>query len=178
MSDKGWEWNLQFAGIEQSHNYYVYHLISRIFQENPQIKRVIELGTYKGAMSVVLGLETRRKQIPMFTFDITDFVSDESKKLFKALNVYHVIADIWKEREMVKQFILNEPTYLICDNGNKRDEFPEFGRCLAPGSVISVHDYGTEFLDEYTIELNNRIVPFQKDEWTKNDCRFATWLVT
>lgn len=172
-----WEWFRLFAGIEQAHNFYVYHIFSKVIDFNPRIHQIVELGTYTGAMSVCLGLEGIRKNIPVFSFDIADQRSDETKKLFDHLNVKFNVLDIWQQKDVIKDLIRTKPTYLICDNGNKRDEFTEFGRELMKGSVISAHDYGHEFFDEYAQGIADKISPFMQEDWTRHNCQMATWMI-
>lgn len=174
-----WEWFKEFAGIGMPSNYYTFHLISRIMTENPQIQRIVELGTYWGSMAVYFGLIGIRRDIPVVTLDKEDQVRPRTKKLFEALSIAYRVMDIFEHRDVVKHVLALCPTYLICDNGNKADEFYEFGRALTPGSVISVHDYGTEFYDEDARRLSDirSIEPFHPEEWTKHNVQFATWKI-
>ena len=174
-----WEWFKEFAGIGMPSNYYTFHLISRIMTENPQIQCIVELGTYWGSMAVYLGLIGIRRGIPVYTFDKVDQLRHRTKLLFQALRINFHSLDIFEYRDIVKEIFGQRITYLICDNGNKADEFYEFGRALTPGSVISVHDYGTEFYDEDARRLSDirSIEPFHPEEWTKHNVQFATWKI-
>lgn len=178
--DGDWQWFQEFAGIGMPSNYYTFHLISRIITENPQIRLIMELGTYWGSMAVYLGLLGIRREIPVVTFDLVDLRRDRTKKLFDKLGIHFHRMDIFEERDFVKAGLREHgPTYLICDNGNKSDEFYEFGRELTPGSVISVHDWGTEFYDQDAKRLSDvrAIEPFHPDEWSNHNVQFATWKI-
>lgn len=172
-----WEWFTNFAGIYQMHNYYVYHIFSTVMNENPQIKRIVELGTAVGGMTVPLGLEAIRKDADMFTFNIKDETSEETKKIFNQLGVQVTIGDIFEDgmRSRIKN-LFDRPTYLICDNGLKPDEFNAFVPSLPSGSIVSVHDWMVEFLPKHTEFCQHLIEPFHPELWNNHNVQLATWI--
>lgn len=177
--DSPWEWFTKVAGIEMAHNFYVHHIFSEIMDANPQIEQIIELGTYKGAMSIMLGLEGIRKQIPVYTYDISDQTSLETSRLFTNLQIVFSITDIFEPltREALIDQIKYKPTYLLCDNGRKAEEFEAFGRHLPKGSVISAHDYTNEFHDKDTEPLKNMIEPFMQEDWMRHNAQITTYRI-
>lgn len=172
-----WEWFLNFAGIGMAHNYYVQHIFSKVMDENPQIKLIVELGTFKGSMTAALGLEGIRKQIPVWSYEIKDQTNEETKRILATLNVQTRLLDIFEHRDVILKLISEVPTYLICDNGNKADEFALFGNALLPGSIISVHDWNTEFHPHHVSPLEGKIEPFYEEDWMKHNCQLATWKI-
>lgn len=171
-----WQWFLQFAGIEQGHNYYVYHSISENIRRHPP-KLILEIGTYKGAMSVVLGLEAVRLGIPCISVDISDQRDEGTKRLFQKLGIEFYELDIFEHRQkffnVVKEY---DSVYVVCDGGNKREEFLMFSKELKPGSMISVHDYSVEFLPEDAEPVNWILDPLDQHEWMNHNAQFATWI--
>lgn len=170
-----WGWFKQFCGIEMSSNYYVFHIFSTILTKNPQITRIVELGTYTGSMSIYLGLEGIRNGIKVTTFDIKDHLTPPTKELLKRLGVNCIIQDIFADMDSVKGWLSN-PVYLLCDNGNKKQEFAQLVPHLKSGSVVSVHDYGVEFMEEDTI-YPDLLEPFHPEDWQKHNVQLATWIV-
>lgn len=75
-----------------------------------------------------------------------------------------------KTKQTVETLAYHRPAYLVCDGGDKEREFREYAPLLPTGSVISVHDWGTEVNQLTGIPMR----AFQQEEWTKHDCRLAT----
>lgn len=171
-----WRWYTRFAGAYMAHNYYLYHIFSEIMDKNPQIKRIVELGTYKGAMTIVLGLEGIRKQIPVNTFDIEYLITEEVLRMHKCLGINMQMCNIFEKPEVVRE-LLNEPCFLICDNGNKPKEFEMFVGSLKEGSIVAVHDYGQEFFDSDAAIHEGKVVPYMRDEWEKHNAQLAIYRV-
>lgn len=173
-----WEWFTENAGAYMAHNFYVYHIISRIIGSNPQIRRIIELGTYAGAMTMQFGLEGVRKNIKVDTFDISDkLLAPDTKAILKHLGVNINLTDIFKNKEVVISLLSQEPCYLMCDNGNKKLEFQTFVPHLKSGSVVSVHDYEMEFFDEDAKMFEGKLEPIMTSEWKRHNAQFASWKV-
>ena len=88
-SEKSWTWHITFVGQYMQHNYWLYHMLDNIIENNPQIKSIVEIGTGYGALTTVLGLYGIKKNIPVFTVDIYPKFSQSVWPIFKALNVQH-----------------------------------------------------------------------------------------
>lgn len=175
-----WNWFTQFCGIEMSSNYYTFHIFSEIIKHNPQITKIVEFGTHTGSMSIVLGLLGVLNKKPVVTYDITQATESNARELLvKNLNVLCEKQDIhdWEIRKQIVKDHFNEPIYLLCDNGNKRDEFFAFVPQLKSGSVVSVHDYGVEFLEDEWKVIENILIPFNEKDWTRHNVQLATWVV-
>jgi hypothetical protein len=168
-------WFTQFCGIEMSHNYYVYHILSVNLAAHCGVRSIIELGTGQGGLSAACGVLGIRFEIPAHTFDSRREFSSETGAFLERLKVSFHMADVFSHagREQIEQIVAGQPTYLICDDGDKRREFATFAPTLPAGSLISVHDLGCEFWPEdaapYAFE------PVNPDEWFKYNCQFATW---
>lgn len=173
-----WTWFNRFCGMLMAHNYYTYHIFSEIIEKNPQLCGIIELGTFTGAMTTVLGLEGIRKQIPVHTFDIAVQTDEGTNRIFRQLNVNVHTCDIFENnmgflKNLVKQ--MNGPIYLLCDNGNKKGEFTTLVPFLPSGSMISVHDWQMEFLPEDAQIHSSLLEPFEDVAWMKHNTLLATW---
>lgn len=169
-----WQWFLEFAGIEQSHNYYVYHLISRIISNN-KLDRIIEIGTYKGAMSICLALNAERCYADIFSFDIYDHRTEATKRLFDTVGITFYNKDAFEYREIIFDAIKDKRTWVICDGGNKLEEFLMIVPKLTSGSLVSVHDYSIEFKVGAEEIYKDILEPVEPQEWLNHNAQFATW---
>jgi predicted O-methyltransferase YrrM len=174
-----WTWFTEFAGVTMSSNYYTFHLMSVVMRENWQIAGIMELGTYWGTMAIHLGLLGMRYGIPVTTFDIEDLLEPGTKKILDALRVQRNVGDIFEptRQTQIKEMMGSFPIYLIIDNGNKAKEFKEFVPMLKSGSVVSVHDYGTEFFDADWEVHKDKVEPYLQDEWQAHNVQFASFKV-
>lgn len=175
-STADWKWYHKFCGIEMPSNFYTFHIFSTIIDENPQIERIIELGTYTGSMAIALGLEGIRKGIEVITINIHDELTLPTKKILNKLDVKIMICDIFSKREEIKN-LFDKPVYLLCDNGNKKDEFAAFVPYLKSGSIVSAHDWEVEIAPKDIALFTNKLMPFHSDDWQKHNTQLATWIV-
>jgi hypothetical protein len=172
-----------FIGVPAQHGLVTYDVVERIMAANPHVKRIVELGTADGALSLYLGLWGKRRGIPVYTIDNQREVFKRSnmQKTLHELGVQFVQMNVLKNPGLagVKTMLEGAPTYLICDNGNKKAEFNLLVPKLEPGSVVSVHDWGTEVLPNHIRETEraHNLEPFEPGRWEKGNLRMATWLV-
>lgn len=171
-----WAWFYKFAGITMPSNFYTFHVFSKIFDENPQIKRIVELGTHTGSMAIALGLEGIRKGIEVHTFELAEQITEETKRILDCLSVKRYECHIFQEKQQIMR-LLKEPVYLLCDNGSKSVEFQEFVPSLKPGSIISVHDWGSEIHPHDIEPLQKLIEPFHESDWDRHNVQLATWKI-
>jgi len=185
----GFGYEMYFAGQKAQHAFMIYHYISLLLNENRQVRSIVELGTSMGAMSIYLGLWGARLGIPVHTFDHTDFVfrpehnlDAGAKPIFDKLDIHmHHAIDLFAEngREQVLECLDGKPAYLYCDNGKKPLEFYEYVKHLAPGSVVSAHDWpgeiGPEDVQKAVDDHNLKLEPWDQENW--NMLALATWIV-
>lgn len=159
-------WHKTFLGKKQGHIYWLYAIIDEILNENPRIKGIIEIGTFRGALSMFLGLECyERKFRPLLTFDIK---KRELPRLFGLLKIDFVLQDCFAEEsiEKIKQY-LDIPVFFVCDGGNKVREFKQFAPLLPKNSIIAVHDWPREAyyacIKDTVKEL--RLIPLKAETW-------------
>lgn len=140
-------WRKTFLGITQAHTYWLYQVIDDILNENQQIQGIIEIGTYRGALSVFLGLECYERGLkPLLTFDTRKFFSRRTMRylprLFELLKIDFVLRDCFSKKSIkqIKDY-LDTPVFFVCDGGNKTREFNKFAPLLPKGSIIAAHDW-------------------------------------
>jgi 23S rRNA U2552 (ribose-2'-O)-methylase RlmE/FtsJ len=168
-----------FANIVAQHSALMYETLDDILRSF-RVSKIIELGTARGALSVYLGLMGVRSGVQVYTVD-KDTPSADVMNCFSKLGVSFVMMDILsqKGKDKVRELIGATPVYLICDNGNKVDEFNSFAPHLCKGSVISAHDWSIEIGEEdiKNTVCNLQLKPFKKEAWLHSDLYFATWSV-
>jgi hypothetical protein len=132
-------------------------------QEGRPFKRIIELGTRKGAFTLFLGMYGYIKSCTIYTYDIENFVPPGIKLLFNdyAFDIAFWNGDIFKDSCMsnfLREHIQEDGrTLLLCDNGDKIREFKTFAPLLKSGDVIMAHDY---------VETQERFEKeFKKEKW-------------
>jgi hypothetical protein len=113
------------------------------------IKRFVELGTGYGAMSLYFYAQCIARGIEFDSYDI-DSNRLHSSPLAEMVGLHNRchIADIFSHFREIGNKIKDGPTILYCDNGNKRKEWKIYSAFLRNGDFFSVHDWGTEFLEE------------------------------
>lgn len=107
--------------------------------------RIIELGTGRGGLSVLLALWCYGRPKYLYTFEINykgidirarDILTKLGAHMFKD-SIFSVIPYIAK---LIQQ---DDKVLLLCDNGNKKKELETFAPLLKSGDIIMAHDYCT-----------------------------------
>lgn len=177
-SDRSWRWHLTFIGQYMQHNYYEYHVLDDIIVNNSQIKSIIEIGTGYGALSIVLGLHGIKKNINIYTVDINSELSKHILPIFKALNIQYDYCDCFNSFiiDKINNIINNQPTYIICDGGNKIKEFNFWAPRIPIGSIISAHDWQVEIsMDNIKEVVDKYLQPYKPERWMEMNIQFATF---
>lgn len=172
-----WQWGSQFAGVKLSCNYFVFDIMSRIIDENPQIQLICEIGSHTGGMAIYLSLEALRKKLPFHTFEKDKQITRETNDLLEKLGANMHIYDVFEYPDKVIAIIQEQPAYLICDGGRKHAELEKFIGYLKPGSVVSCHDYPLEINDSHFAPLYERAVPIRTFEWSEKNAQFSSWKI-
>lgn len=111
-----------------------------LLNENPQVKAIVEIGTWQGGFSWFLWAQTQARGLEFQTYDAQD--PDREPPGFIRL-------DVWREVDELRDSLPEwGPIVLFCDGGNKPRELKTFPPFCAPGSVFVVHDWGTETLQK------------------------------
>lgn len=137
-----------YLGVRISQNDNAIPAFNKMFKEleinNTPVKRIIELGTFHGGLSIFLGIYCFMNDITFITYDIQPFVHELPKinNLFKILNINYKIKNINNSFDEIKNEIQKDGvTLLLCDGGDKVNEFNTFSNYLKNNDIIMAHDY-------------------------------------
>lgn len=131
-------------------------LWEHFFNEHPDIKAMVELGTGVGGMSIAFILHSIARGFKFFTFDRWQWYKHRDPDPlteFVDLAAHFQLVDLFSDegREAVLKIFRQpdlHPLVLFCDNGDKRREAAQFIPHLQPGDYVAVHDWGTAFCPE------------------------------
>lgn len=123
-----------------------YYLWEYVLNDNPHLKGIVELGTWEGGFSWYLWAQAKIRGLSFRTYDVK--VPPTEIPNFCQLDIFAQATHIgeYLQRE--------EPVIVLCDGGNKAREVKTFAPYLSPGSLLVVHDWGTEVQpSEITLEM-------------------------
>ena len=107
--------------------------------------RIIELGTGKGGLAVVLAMWCYNSSSKFITFDSNYTGIDVKARFFINTFKGHIFkGSIFSLVPYIKKLIQQDgKVLLLCDNGNKPKEIEIFAPLLKPNDIIMAHDYCT-----------------------------------
>lgn len=136
---------MSFAGIAASQVIQDYYLWEYVLNDNPQLRGIVELGTWEGGFSCYLAAQAGFRGLSFRTYDVIA-PGREIPGFFQL--------DIFREAEAIGEYLRREsPVILLCDGGNKAREMKVFSPFLTPESRMIVHDWGTE-VDQANVPAN------------------------
>jgi predicted O-methyltransferase YrrM len=132
-------------------------------------ERFVEIGTGWGGLSVFLSLVA-----PVLTMDTVD--RRERPDLFKKLGIDYRKWDVFEHVNTIEQIIkLDGITVVLCDGGNKPEEFKLLAPFLKPGDIIMAHDYSKDTniwewseIDDTVLVGLDYLEPFMQDIFTQS----------
>lgn len=151
------------AGQLQQNKHFASHIDALLARIQP--KRIIEIGTARGGTTLLLsdavktlGLDTKIK-----TFDVTVKGPHLPMEMDNVeFVVYNIFNEDWSELvkpEEIENFLSKDGVNLIlCDGGNKKEEFKLLAKYLKSGDIIMAHDYAPNrkvFDNEYLDKIWN-----------------------
>lgn len=161
-----------FLGRPMTQTFAVLHIFEKLFLKY-NFKRIVEFGTWRGALSLYFLLYCLGEKAEFVTYDTKKFNSyfDNNKKdiLHEVLSFgkHFRQKDIFEHEEEIKSIIQKEGrTIIYCDNGDKIREFNMFVPHLKKDDIIGVHDWNKEIqLDDIkeTIKKNGLKMILEKD---------------
>jgi cephalosporin hydroxylase len=162
-------------GFPMSQNRLAVPVWSYIMEIYPP-KQIVELGSNNGGFTLALGLHAWNIGAKVFSYDTMEAPSEQWRGLAKFLGVQFIQGDVFRNEENIGyQIQMEGVTYLLCDNGNKPEEFNLFKDYLKSGDIIAVHDYCTEWWPWSEVTPNQLdlagVEPFHQQHF---DC--AGWL--
>lgn len=121
-------------------------MLTKFFGENRDVKRVVDIGTGTGGLTLFFGMHMLQRDGKVLSFDIEEVQSAQARRDFDKLNIDFRKMNVFDKAavELVKEFITDEKALIFCDNGKKSREFPLYARTLKRGDFIMVHDWGIE----------------------------------
>jgi cephalosporin hydroxylase len=130
-----------FGGIPCAQIWIDFILWENLLNDQPQVKGIVEIGTWKGGFSLFLQAQAAGRDLGFHTFDVEEPEAD--------LNPNFTKLDVWARPGSVQMYLAAwSPVVLFCDGGNKPRELKTFAPMCGEGSVFVVHDWGTEMLPE------------------------------
>ena len=109
---------------------------------------VVELGSDEGGFSAWLADLVAPWGGVVYTFDIADKLKLGLTHDFP--NLRFALADVLRAIHPTVAGLVSRPSVLLyCDNGNKQREVELYAPLLQAGSLLGVHDYGTEIKAEW-----------------------------
>lgn len=138
-----------FAGVPMAQIWVDLYAWESILNGNPQLRGIVELGTWQGGLSGWLWAQARLREMMFITFDAV-------RPTYPIRYTGFARCDVFRNPEAVEGAIhdFGEPLLLFCDGGNKPRELRTFAPMLKdPGSLVLVHDWGTETLPEHVPDI-------------------------
>ena len=143
--------NTSFFGVRAIQHWSDVALWECFFNEHPQIKTVVELGSGGHGLSIIFALNGVTRGFKLITFDRRRYESLDwpLPKLLQLEDTFASV-DLFADKvvkRMVEWLGRDElhPLLLFCDNGDKPREFATFVPHLRAGDYVGVHDWKVEF---------------------------------
>jgi cephalosporin hydroxylase len=114
------------------------------FFENESFEYVIEIGTSYGGLSLFLNEQSNIHNFKFITYDISD-VRIKKVWLDNKIPFDYRIEDCFSTNtsNFIITLLKENKCLLLCDGGNKVEEFNFFSQFITSGSYIMAHDYST-----------------------------------
>ena len=137
------EWDgkgaFNYKGGRAQQNPKILSIFPEFFKNNPDIDLVIELGTGGGGLALLLAEETEKIGAKFITYDkgnrhpskLLELADFRNKDLYTPETINEI-------KELIK---LHKKTLVLCDGGNKVQEFITYSDALKVGDIIMAHDY-------------------------------------
>jgi cephalosporin hydroxylase len=120
---------------------------------------IIEIGTALAGLTYILDDIRKENKLNCIieTFDIAEHSFVKNYLLERNIN-YNIIDEFTDEfKSIIINFINSyKKVLLLCDGGNKIDEFNKYSKYIKPGDFIMAHDYSKnkQFFEEH---INNKV---------------------
>lgn len=135
------------------------------FLVEEQFDAVIEIGTYKGGLTILLDeiKKSNNLKVDIHTIDIGIWDEGQFTAVLEAFNqrqiTFHKV-DIFSEegKSLISKFLKDSKlkVCVLCDGGNKIEEFNYFSQFIKQGDFIMAHDYShnSDNVDGLTYECS------------------------
>jgi len=146
-----------FLGNEMSQTPRALNMWEKVLTEIKDFKRIVDLGTWHGNLSLYFLLFCLGREAEFYTFDNREIWNTTAKKVKELVRFtdYFKHCDIFQHIEEIGQTIQKEgKTILYCDNGKKAREYNTFVPYLKLSDIVAVHDWGREVFPRDIKETN------------------------
>lgn len=160
--------NTTFFGVRAIQHWSDVVLWELFFNEHPDIRLVIELGSGGHGLSIIFALHAVTRGFELVMVDRKRYKSLDwpLPRLLRLEETSHVI-DLFSDygREWVIDLLQSKlhPLLLFCDNGDKPKEFAQFVPHLSLGDYVGVHDWELEFWPKDAQVEGVHLEPWQFD---------------
>ena len=153
---------------------------------------IVELGTSLGGLTYILDDIVKENNLPhnihTFDFSYKDYVETQLKE--RGCQYYILDERSEEYKTTVIDLMTNKgKVLLLCDGGNKIEEFNRYSEFLKEGDVIMAHDYSfdsetfhQEIKNKYWnwfeishSDITNSIDTYNLKEYEKVDFKYAVW---
>ena len=120
------------------------------FLKNEKFSIIVEIGTQFGGLTFLIRdiLNKYSKDTPIISYDV--YQRGDLKRQCIERNIDFRLVDCFNDNELPFIIENNERVLLICDGGNKIEEFNQFSSYLKTGDIVMCHDYSptVEYFEE------------------------------
>jgi hypothetical protein len=169
-----WGYNrVFFRGIELDQSENILISFPKLFDvlkgEKIEIKRILEIGSSRGALPFVLH-DLYGNHVETWSFDIAPvLIQTIHPQLCEEYDIKFIRKDCFDSIDMIKEFIQREGlTLVICDGGDKIKKFNEFCKYIKVGDIIMVHDFGID-AESYKKEIQETGIWFPETACLSQD---------
>jgi hypothetical protein len=129
---------VSFGGVSCAQFWCDFLLWEALLNSNERLVGIVELGTWQGGFSRYLYAQAQARGMSFITYD--SIVPDVPPPEFVRLDIYRYPAIVQHNAARMG----GGPVVLFCDGGNKPRELKMFPPLMPEGSIVVVHDWGTE----------------------------------
>jgi hypothetical protein len=115
-----------------------------VLTNHPEFRHLVELGTYRGETSLVLGVIARTRGGTLTTFDIADFRRPEVLRAWLPEMTFRQEDILSALNPNLTAALSGVAKFGLFDNGKKVQEVNMYASSLAVGSAFVVHDWDQE----------------------------------
>jgi hypothetical protein len=115
-----------------------------VLTNHPEFRHLVELGTYRGETSLLLGTIARTRGGTLTTFDIGDMRRPEVLRAWLPEMTFKQEDVLSTFNPNVEAALNGDARFVLFDNGKKVEEVNVYAGSLAVGSAFLVHDWDQE----------------------------------
>lgn len=168
---------ISFCGHIMRQTHSSLFILEQVLVSNPDITRIVELGTDHGGLALFFGLHMFVRNGRVLTLDIAPAMSNEWHRLANLLGVEFRKRDIWDTKTVVEvsAFISSGRALIFIDGGDKPKELTLYTPYAKKNDLIMIHDYASEIHPkQLTGETLSLLEPFRQEEFDELKTRILS----